>query len=305
MHSLQEYLSIYGRLLVNSFALRVDNKGEEESVGTALYRANSIFDHSCRPSATTVFTGGRLQIKATVASDSLDLGQYFISYMDEAESRPQRQAKLKRTWYFECQCPACSDPAGERGKHAAVCDREGCGGQVPVDGGRILSRVQVCVDLGSWAWEDCLACGQSLSKTSRFQYQETYETVRQVVDENGGEIQYTDVAEFLVKQMVGKFHPADLQLMQVLIIYAVEALFYRQRRRPRTATAMTSCGRRLSPTWSSRCRGSGGITRGSVDFAVDSGRAKEEPFLLVDSRPPLKPLLQGCEIVGKSLALSL
>ena len=39
--------------------------------------------------------------------------------------------------------------------------------------------------------------------------------VRQVVDENGGEIQYTDVAEFLVKQMLGKFHPTDLLLMQV------------------------------------------------------------------------------------------
>ena len=39
--------------------------------------------------------------------------------------------------------------------------------------------------------------------------------VRQVVDENGGEVQYTDVCEFLVKQMLGKFHPTDLQLMQV------------------------------------------------------------------------------------------
>ena len=48
-----------------------------------------------------------------------------------------------------------------------------------------------------------------------FRYQETYDMVRQVVDENGGEIQYTDVAEFLVKQMLGKFHPTDLQLMQV------------------------------------------------------------------------------------------
>ena len=46
-------------------------------------------------------------------------------------------------------------------------------------------------------------------------YQETYEMVRQVVDENGGEVQYTDVCEFLVKQMLGKFHPTDLQLMQV------------------------------------------------------------------------------------------
>ena len=52
-----EYISIYGRLLVNSFALRADNNGEEENVGTALYRANSIFDHSCQPNATTVFSG--------------------------------------------------------------------------------------------------------------------------------------------------------------------------------------------------------------------------------------------------------
>ena len=81
--------------------------------------------------------------------------------------------------------------------------------------GRSQWRLQVCVDLRSWTWEDCLECGQALSKTSRFQYQETYEMVRQVVDENGGEIQHTDVAEFLVKWMVGKFHPSDLQLMQV------------------------------------------------------------------------------------------
>ena len=42
---------------VNSFALRADNNGEEENIGTALYRANSIFDHSCTPNATTIFSG--------------------------------------------------------------------------------------------------------------------------------------------------------------------------------------------------------------------------------------------------------
>ena len=94
----QEYISIYGRLLVNSFALRVDHGGEEESIGTALYRANSIFDYSCRPTASTVFSNGRLQIKAMVASPALRLSDYFISYMDEAETRALRQAKLKSTW---------------------------------------------------------------------------------------------------------------------------------------------------------------------------------------------------------------
>ena len=46
----------------------------------------------------TAILTGRLQIKAIKASPSLELGQYFISYMDEAETRPQRQAKLKKTW---------------------------------------------------------------------------------------------------------------------------------------------------------------------------------------------------------------
>ena len=64
--------------------------------------------------------------------------------------------------------------------------------------------------------------------TALARYQETYDVVRQVVDENGGEvrastaslspslqIQYVDVAEFLVRQMEGKFHTTDLRLMQV------------------------------------------------------------------------------------------
>ena len=59
MPSREEYISIYGRLLVNSFALRADTNGEEENIGTALYRANSIFDHSCAPNATTVFQGNQ------------------------------------------------------------------------------------------------------------------------------------------------------------------------------------------------------------------------------------------------------
>lgn len=79
----QDYLRIYGRLAVNSFALRVDNKGEEENVGTgivtnfifkkiyyyqhflALYRASSIFDHSCSPNATTVFRPGEQGLFST------------------------------------------------------------------------------------------------------------------------------------------------------------------------------------------------------------------------------------------------
>ena len=93
----QEYISIYGRLLVgellqylnvkiiksckmlyivcpkvNSFALRADNNGEEENVGTALYRANSIFDHSCAPNATTIFSGEYFMINMIIHLSALN-----------------------------------------------------------------------------------------------------------------------------------------------------------------------------------------------------------------------------------------
>ena len=43
---MKEYMRIYGRLTVNSFALRVDNNGEEENIGTGFiifyYKKNGI-----------------------------------------------------------------------------------------------------------------------------------------------------------------------------------------------------------------------------------------------------------------------
>ena len=85
-------------LKVNSFALRADNNGEEENVGTALYRANSIFDHSCRPNATTIFSGKYLLIKSMVSSPRMELSQFFISYLDQATPRQARRNRLKNTW---------------------------------------------------------------------------------------------------------------------------------------------------------------------------------------------------------------
>ena len=143
---------------------------------SALYRACSIFDHSCRPSATTVFSGGKLQIKSMLSSPKMDLSTFFISYLDEAMTREARRSKLKKTWYFDCGCDACNDELNEKGKHSAVCETEQCDGQV-------------CVDVLSWIWEQCDKCGKELSKSNKFRYQETYDMVRQVVDENGGEIQ--------------------------------------------------------------------------------------------------------------------
>lgn len=151
----EEFISIYGRLLVNSFALRADNNGEEENVGTALYRANSIFDHSCTPNATTIFSGKKLFIKSLISSPAMELSSFFISYLDQATPRQARRNRLKTTWYFDCLCPGCGDAELELSKHSARCEREACPGGVSVS-------------ISDWSWSPCDKCGSELSREARF-----------------------------------------------------------------------------------------------------------------------------------------
>ena len=61
-------------------------------------------------------------------------------------------------------------------KHSAKCPGSDCDGVVSVD-------------IEDWSWSACSKCGANLSKELRFRYQETYEMVREVVDENGGDYQ--------------------------------------------------------------------------------------------------------------------
>ena len=75
-------------------------------MGTALYRANSIFDHSCRPNATTIFSGKKLLIKSMISSPCMELSKFFISYLDQSLCGDARRSKLNGTWYFQCGCEA-------------------------------------------------------------------------------------------------------------------------------------------------------------------------------------------------------
>ncbi len=40
-------------------------------------------------------SGGKLEIKSMVWMSSLDLSSFFISYLDEADTRDLRQSKVK------------------------------------------------------------------------------------------------------------------------------------------------------------------------------------------------------------------
>ncbi|XP_045117987.1 N-lysine methyltransferase SMYD2-like isoform X3 [Portunus trituberculatus] len=119
VHVLQSYLvgvslpneaelqGIFGRICVNSFSI---TDPDQNSIGTGVYLAGSIFDHSCEPNAYVTFDGKRLICRALVDFPTLDWTKLRISYIDILNSREERQDDLLRRYYFLCDCVRCSRP---------------------------------------------------------------------------------------------------------------------------------------------------------------------------------------------------
>ena len=97
----------YSQIFTNAFAI-IDEKSEtNEEVACGLYISASCFDHSCRPTASRVFDGTKLQVRALASMDT-DHEQPTICYIDTIQDRDSRRAILRTAWCFECECPKCS-----------------------------------------------------------------------------------------------------------------------------------------------------------------------------------------------------
>lgn len=75
------------------------------SIGSGLYIAASVYDHSCRPNASRTFTGNTLTIRAT---ERIPAGtRIFISYDDPAKIKRERKEFLSSHFFFDCTCDRC------------------------------------------------------------------------------------------------------------------------------------------------------------------------------------------------------
>ena len=103
--SWDKFVSYFGKLLINSFSIRTDRLTFPDPVGSGLFLAASVFDHSCEPNAQTVFQGRRLIVKAT---DMIaDFSSVRLSYIDVLEDKESRNERLEAVWYFTCDCRSC------------------------------------------------------------------------------------------------------------------------------------------------------------------------------------------------------
>lgn len=62
-------------MCINSFNL---NNQEMQPLGTAIYLAASIIDHSCNPTAVATFEGTTIHIRSLVKLKKLDFSQVNI-----------------------------------------------------------------------------------------------------------------------------------------------------------------------------------------------------------------------------------
>lgn len=134
-----ELQGIFGRICVNSFSI---TDPDQNTVGTGVYLAASIFDHSCEPNAYVAFDGFELTCRSLVDLPVLDWSKLRISYIDVLNPREERQADLQRRYYFLCDCVRCSSPEWEEEQVGPLCcGNTNCSGMVFIPEG--LRRHQV------------------------------------------------------------------------------------------------------------------------------------------------------------------
>ncbi|XP_028174963.1 histone-lysine N-methyltransferase SMYD3 [Ostrinia furnacalis] len=124
-----ELMGIYGRMVINSFTiLDIDMN----SIGTGIYLAASILDHSCEPNAVATFDGKTISIRATKDLSCLDWSQMRISYIDLMKTPYERQTELLENYYFLCQCDRCMDETQLKMVHAGKCLNASCDNPVVI-----------------------------------------------------------------------------------------------------------------------------------------------------------------------------
>jgi len=96
----------FGKVQVNSFAIFA---GLGVRIGSGIYIAASVFDHSCYPNATYVFDGVKMQVRAVKEFDT-DKEPPVISYLNWKLSREKRLARLREQYFFDCECYRCANP---------------------------------------------------------------------------------------------------------------------------------------------------------------------------------------------------
>ncbi|XP_049821689.1 histone-lysine N-methyltransferase SMYD3 [Aethina tumida] len=193
-----ELMGLYGRMCVNSF--NICNQ-ELQSLGTGIYLAASILDHSCEPNALAVFDGTTIQIRALKDLPCVDWSQIFISYIDVLNTTKDRQEELQKTYYFLCECPRCLEPEPMAEMTGAACPDPKCDFYIDVN--MVLPG------------DKCKKCGEVVTEEFLERYKEVMEfTTAQI--ESMKQFTYLDTCKLCLDKHKGVLYRHNLKHVKIL-----------------------------------------------------------------------------------------
>lgn len=137
------------------------------SIGTGIYLAASIMDHSCKPNAVATFEGPQLSIRLMEDIPELIWDNIRISYIDQIDLPATRRAELKKSYYFDCDCERCSDATIEPKMVAMACP----------------NKTNDCDNFIAQTDEKCSECGTEITDEHRQRYQDILEMTQQALQE--------------------------------------------------------------------------------------------------------------------------
>ncbi|KZS97133.1 SET domain-containing protein [Sistotremastrum niveocremeum HHB9708] len=156
--SAAELVDFISRFTVNTFTLTTPSLS---SIGISISPVAALINHSCEPNAVIVFPRSSQSaqmdepvLKVVTLRDLDPNEEILTSYIDTVLPRDQRQALLKETYHFTCQCSLCTrDYSATPDPRASIFCPKKCGGMCPIPSDDVkITR--------------CLKCGQQLSEKS-------------------------------------------------------------------------------------------------------------------------------------------
>ncbi|OQV14539.1 hypothetical protein BV898_11260 [Hypsibius exemplaris] len=125
------FLRLYGRFLINNFSIYDLKHPAVVVVGRGIYLQPSVLDHSCQPNALQCSIGKTVLIKAIKPIEQKE--DVRIAYMSPFDVREKRQLYLAENYFFNCGCPACTDPKVQAERNAMLCSNKDCHFPIPLD----------------------------------------------------------------------------------------------------------------------------------------------------------------------------
>ncbi|XP_050519969.1 histone-lysine N-methyltransferase SMYD3 isoform X2 [Daktulosphaira vitifoliae] len=198
-----ELLGIYGRMCINAFNILDNNLN---TVGTGIYLAASVLNHSCTPNATATFDGTTLRIRALMDIEPSDPELHvYISYLELMQTTSERRCELQKNYYFICECQRCTNDNEQNFVNSMICPNIKCQEGIPME----LNKPNVL---------DTVTCSKCLLKVDDRIVEEFY-NVTEFTNfqlQKMKDIGYLDICKMCLKKQNGIFHPNNIHHVKIL-----------------------------------------------------------------------------------------